>query len=145
MAILALRGWETPHSVIFGGFSSQAIADRVDDAKSEFVITADGGRRRGTIVQLKKNVDEAAKKTSLIKKVVVFKHTGENVNWVAGRDVWWSDCIAGESDQCPAEQMDAEDPLFVLYTSGSTGKPKGIIHTTGGYHGGDVYHHQICV
>jgi acetyl-CoA synthetase len=119
--------------VTFGGFSSQAIADRVEDAKCEIVITADGGRRRGQVVALKRNVDEAAKKTSLIKKVVVFKQTGEKIDWVDGRDIWWSDVIAGQSDICPAEPMDAEDPLFVLYTSGSTGKPKGIVHTTGGY------------
>ena len=94
---------------------------------------------------LKHNVDEAAKKTSLIKKVIVFKHTGEKIDWVEGRDVWWSDVIAGQSADMPAEPMDAEDPLFVLYTSGSTGKPKGIVHTTGGYHGRDVHHHQICL
>jgi acetyl-CoA synthetase len=133
VAMLACARLGAVHSVIFGGFSSQAIADRVDDAKCEILITADGGRRRGQIVPLKHNVDEAAKKTSLLKRVIVFKHTGEKIDWVEGRDVWWSDVIAGQSDQCDAEPMDAEDPLFVLYTSGSTGKPKGIVHTTGGY------------
>jgi acetyl-CoA synthetase len=133
VAILACARLGAPHSVIFGGFSSQAIADRVEDARSEIVITADGGRRRGQIVALKNNVDEAAKKTSLIKTVVVFKHTGEKIAWTTGRDIWWSDAIAGQSEQCDAEPMDSEDTLFVLYTSGSTGKPKGIIHTTGGY------------
>jgi len=133
MAMLACARLGAPHSVIFGGFSSQAIADRVEDAKSEFIITADGGRRRGQVVPLKQNVDEAAKKTSLLKKVIVFKHTGEKIDWTPSRDIWWSDVIAGQSDDCPAEPMDAEDPLFVLYTSGSTGKPKGIVHTTGGY------------
>jgi acetyl-CoA synthetase len=133
VAMLACARLGAPHSVIFGGFSSQAIADRVDDAKCEFLITADGGRRRGQVVPLKHNVDEAAKKTSLLKKVVVFKHTGEKVEWTEGRDIWWSDVIAGQSSTCTAEPMDAEDPLFVLYTSGSTGKPKGIVHTTGGY------------
>ncbi|MGD0389877.1 MAG: acetate--CoA ligase [Tepidisphaeraceae bacterium] len=133
VAMLACARLGAVHSVIFGGFSSQAIADRVDDAKCDIVITADGGRRRGQIVPLKHNVDEAAKKTSLLKTVVVFKHTGEKIDWVEGRDVWWSDVIAGQSDRCDAEPMDAEDPLFVLYTSGSTGKPKGIVHTTGGY------------
>jgi acetyl-CoA synthetase len=133
VAMLVCARLGAVHSVIFGGFSSQAIADRVDDAKSEILITADGGRRRGQIVALKHNVDEAAKKTSLLKTVIVFKHTGEKIDWVEGRDVWWSDVIAGQSDQCDAEPMDAEDPLFVLYTSGSTGKPKGIVHTTGGY------------
>ncbi len=128
-----LRRIGAPHSVIFGGFSSQAIADRVEDAKSEIVITADGGRRRGQIVPLKHNVDEAAKKTDLIKKVVVFKHTAEKVGWTNDRDIWWSDVIAGHAGSCDAEPLDAEDPLFVLYTSGSTGKPKGIVHTTGGF------------
>jgi acetyl-CoA synthetase len=133
VAILACARLGAVHSVIFGGFSSHAIADRVQDANSQIIITADGGRRRGQIVPLKHNVDEAARKTDLIKKVVVYKHTSEKVEWVDGRDVWWSDAIAGQSAQCPAEPMDAEDPLFVLYTSGSTGKPKGILHTTGGY------------
>jgi len=133
VAVLACALLGAPHSVIFGGFSSQAIADRVTDAGSEILITADGGRRRGQIVALKNNVDDACAKTSLLKKVVVFKHTGEKVNWTDGRDVWWSDVIAGQSATCAAEPMDSEDPLFVLYTSGSTGKPKGIIHTTAGY------------
>ncbi|MGA2582216.1 MAG: acetate--CoA ligase [Tepidisphaeraceae bacterium] len=133
VAVLACALLGAPHSVIFGGFSSQAIADRVTDAGSEILITADGGRRRGQIVALKNNVDDACAKTSLLKKVIVFKHTDEKVNWTEGRDVWWSDVIAGQSTSCPAEPMDSEDPLFVLYTSGSTGKPKGIIHTTAGY------------
>jgi len=133
VAMLACARLGAVHSVIFGGFSSQAIADRVDDAKSDIVITADGGRRRGQIIALKHNVDEAAKKTSLLKRVIVFKHTNEKIEWVEGRDVWWADVIAGQGDECDAEPMDAEDPLFVLYTSGSTGKPKGIVHTTGGY------------
>ncbi|HWB53617.1 MAG TPA: acetate--CoA ligase, partial [Tepidisphaeraceae bacterium] len=133
IAMLACARLGAAHSVIFGGFSSQAIADRVEDAKSSIIITADGGHRRGSVVALKANVDEALKKTSLVKKVVVLKHAGEPVEMVNGRDIWWSDCVAGQSADCPAEQMDSEDLLFVLYTSGSTGKPKGIIHTTGGY------------
>jgi len=133
VAMLACARLGAPHSVIFGGFSSQAIADRVDDARSEIVLTADFGRRRGQLVPLKSNVDEAARKTALIRKIVVFKHTGDKINWNDGRDIWWSDVIAGQSAQCEAEPLDAEDPLYVLYTSGSTGKPKGIIHTTGGY------------
>jgi acetyl-CoA synthetase len=133
VAMLACARLGAPHSVIFGGFSSQAIADRVQDAGSEILITADGGKRRGQIVPLKANVDEAAAKTALIKKVVVLKHVGQEVNFIPGRDVWWSDVIAGQSATCAAEPMDAEDMLFVLYTSGSTGKPKGIVHTTGGY------------
>jgi acetyl-CoA synthetase len=133
VAMLACARLGAAHSVIFGGFSSQAIADRVEDAQSHYVITADGGFRRGAIVPLKKNVDEALTKTDLIKKVVVLKRTGQEIGWVDGRDVWWDDVVLDQETECPAEHMDAEDLLFVLYTSGSTGKPKGIIHTTGGY------------
>jgi acetyl-CoA synthetase len=133
IAMLACARIGAAHSVIFGGFSSQAIADRVEDAQSQFIITADGGYRRGAVVSLKKNVDEALKKTDRIKKVIVLKRTGEAVHWTDGRDLWWDQVIAGQSTDCPAEPMDAEDLLFVLYTSGSTGKPKGIIHTTAGY------------
>ncbi len=133
VAMLACARLGAAHSVIFGGFSSQAIVDRVEDAESSIVITADGGFRRGQVVALKNNVDEALIKTSRVKTVVVLKRTGQPINMTAGRDVWWNDVIAGQPATCDAEQMDAEDLLFVLYTSGSTGKPKGIIHTTGGY------------
>jgi acetyl-CoA synthetase len=133
VAMLACARIGAAHSVVFGGFSSQSIVDRVEDAQSQFLITADGGFRRGTAVPLKKNVDEALKKTDRVKSVIVLKHTGEKVDWTEGRDLWWSDAVSGQSTDCPAEPMDAEDLLFVLYTSGSTGKPKGIIHTTAGY------------
>lgn len=133
VAMLACARIGAPHSVIFGGFSSQAIADRVEDANSHYIITADGGYRRGAIVPLKKNVDEALTKTNLIKKVIVLKHSGEPIPMVEGRDIWWSDVIANQQSVCSPEPMDAEDVLFVLYTSGSTGKPKGIVHTTAGY------------
>jgi acetyl-CoA synthetase len=133
MAMLACARIGAAHSVIFGGFSAQAIADRVEDAESSVVITADGGWRRGQIVPLKANVDEAMTKTSRIKTVLVLQRTGQAVPMVAGRDVWWHDIVPGQPAECPAEPMEAEDLLFVLYTSGSTGKPKGIIHTTGGY------------
>jgi acetyl-CoA synthetase len=154
VAMLACTRIGAPHSVIFGGFSSQAILDRVEDAKSNIIITADGAWRRGNIVPLKANVDEAMSKTDRVKKVIVLQHTKQAyAPFTAGRDIWWSDCIAGQSADCPAEPMDSEDLLFVLYTSGSTGKPKGIIHTTGGYllqsylttkyvfdlHAGDIY------
>jgi acetyl-CoA synthetase len=132
-AMLACARIGAPHSVIFGGFSSQAIVDRVEDAKSDIIITADGGRRRGQVVPLKANVDEALKKTSRVRKVVVLKHAGNPVEMQGERDVWWSEVIERQSTVCPPEPMDAEDPLFVLYTSGSTGKPKGILHTTAGY------------
>jgi acetyl-CoA synthetase len=133
VAALACARLGAIHSVIFGGFAAQAISDRVTDADSHVIITADGSYRRGAIVPLKKNVDEALTKTDKVKQVIVLKHVGQEVNFVAGRDHWWSDVIAGQSTDCPAEPMDAEDVLFVLYTSGSTGKPKGIVHTTGGY------------
>ncbi|CAN5414171.1 acetate--CoA ligase [soil metagenome] len=133
VAMLACARIGAPHSVIFGGFSSQAIADRVEDAKSEIIITADGGWRRGTPVPLKKNVDDALTKTNLVKTVVVCERTGAPVEMVADRDIAWKDVIANQSPDCPAEPMDSEYPLYVLYTSGSTGKPKGILHTTAGY------------
>jgi acetyl-CoA synthetase len=133
VAMLACARLGATHSVIFGGFSSQAIVDRVTDAQSHLIITADGGFRRGHVVPLKHSVDEALKKTDLVKRVIVLQHAKNPCDFVEGRDVWWSDLVAGQSADCPAEPMDAEDPLFVLYTSGSTGKPKGIVHTTGGY------------
>ena len=133
IAMLACTRLGAAHSVIFGGFSSQAIADRLEDAKSNIIITADGGWRRGAVVPLKNNVDAALSKTNLVKKVVVLKRANSEVTMTAGRDVWWHDLTAKQSTDCPAEQMDAEDLLYVLYTSGSTGKPKGIQHTTGGY------------
>jgi acetyl-CoA synthetase len=139
VAVLACARIGAPHSVIFGGFAAQAIADRVEDADSHFIITADGSHRRGAIVRLKANVDEALTKTARVKNVIVLKHVGKDVNFQPGRDVWWSDVIAGQSADCPAEQLDAEDMLFVLYTSGSTGKPKGIVHTVGGYMVGTYY------
>jgi len=133
VAMLACARIGAPHSVIFGGFSAQAIVDRVEDAQSRFLITADGGWRRGQIVPLKAHVDEALSQTSLVKTVIVLKRTGQEVPMVGGRDHWWDQVIAAQPEQCPAQPMEAEDLLFVLYTSGSTGKPKGIVHTTGGY------------
>jgi acetyl-CoA synthetase len=133
IAMLACARIGAAHSVIFGGFSAQAIIDRVEDAKSRIIVTADGGWRRGKIVELKNNVDEAAKATDLVEHVVVLKRCGNEVAWTEGRDHWWADLVQGVSDECPCEPMDAEDMLFLLYTSGSTGKPKGILHTTGGY------------
>jgi acetyl-CoA synthetase len=132
-AMLACARIGAPHSVIFGGFSSQAIVDRVEDARSNIIITADGGFRRGHVVALKANVDEALKKTDRVKKVIVLEHARNSVDMRPDRDVWWSDVTARMTTVCPPEPMDSEDPLFVLYTSGSTGKPKGILHTTGGF------------
>ncbi len=133
IATLACARIGAPHSVIFGGFSSQAIADRVEDAKSKIVITCDGSWRRGKVVPLKDNVDAATKLTSLIETVIVVKRCENEISWTDGRDHWWHDVCNSQDEDCPCEQMESEDMLFLLYTSGSTGKPKGIIHTTGGY------------
>jgi len=133
VAMLACARIGAPHSIIFGGFSATAIADRVEDADSRIVITADGGWRRGMVVPLKHNVDEAVKLCSRIKKVIVVKRCENEIEWDDGRDMWWHDLMAGASSDCPCEPCDSEDLLYVLYTSGTTGKPKGIMHTTGGY------------
>jgi acetyl-CoA synthetase len=121
------------HSIIFGGFSPDSISGRINDCKSDYIITADEGIRGGKIIPLKKIADEALEKCPNVKKCVVVKRTGNEVNWVDGRDVWYDDITKLVSDHCEAEEMNAEDPLFILYTSGSTGKPKGVLHTTGGY------------
>jgi len=125
------------HSIIFGGFSAQAIVDRVHDAKSKVIITCDGAWRRGSIVPLKSNVDAACAELegtpAAIKHVITLRRCGNDVAWNPGRDKWLSSLLADAPDHCPCEHMDAEDMAFLLYTSGSTGKPKGIVHTTGGY------------
>ncbi len=121
------------HSVVFGGFSPESLAGRIIDCKSEFVITADEGIRGKKIIPLKKNTDEALKKCPDVKKNIVFKHTGGATAWNNKIDVWYHDLTNNESTTCQPEEMNAEDPLFILYTSGSTGKPKGVLHTTGGY------------
>ena len=121
------------HSIIFGGFSPESIAGRIDDCESDYVITADEGIRGGKIIPLKKITDEALSKCRNIKKCVVIKRTGNEVNWVEDRDVWYNDITSSAFEENLPEEMGAEDPLFILYTSGSTGKPKGVLHTTGGY------------
>jgi len=121
------------HSIIFGGFSPDSIAGRINDCQSDYIITADEGIRGGKIIPLKKITDEALKNCPNIKKCIVVKRTGNEVNWVTDRDVYYDDLIRDSSDKCEPEEMNAEDPLFILYTSGSTGKPKGVLHTTGGY------------
>jgi acetyl-CoA synthetase len=133
IAMLACARIGAVHSVIFGGFSSEAIADRNQDAGAVAVITADGGWRRGSCLPLKKNVDIAVEKSPSVRHVVVLKRTGQPVEMVAGRDIWWHDLIEGMPTDTVPEPMDSEAPLFILYTSGSTGKPKGIKHTTAGY------------
>lgn len=133
VAMLACARIGAVHSVIFGGFSSEAIADRNNDAQAKLVITADGGWRRGKVLNLKETVDAALEKSPTVTDCIVLKRIGEGADMVPGRDHWWDDLIADVSEECPAEPMDSEDALFVLYTSGSTGKPKGIKHTTAGY------------
>ncbi len=121
------------HSIIFGGFSADSISGRVNDCESEYIITADEGVRGGKTIPLKYTVDEALESCPNVKKCIVVKRTGNYINWDNKRDVWYQDLIKDVSNNCEPEEMNAEDPLFILYTSGSTGKPKGVLHTTGGY------------
>ena len=121
------------HSIIFGGFSAESISGRVNDCKSEYIITADEGVRGGKTIPLKATTDEALSNCPDVKKCIVVKRTGNYVYWDQGRDVWYHDLIKDVPSHCEPEEMSAEDPLFILYTSGSTGKPKGVLHTTGGY------------
>ena len=132
-AMLACTRIGAIHSVIFGGFSPDSIVNRILDCKSEFVITADEGLRGQKVIPLKKNIDEALKKCPNVKKCIVLKRTGGNVSFDTKRDVWYHELTNKMSTTCKPEEMNAEDPLFILYTSGSTGKPKGVLHTTGGY------------
>ena len=133
IAMLACTRIGAPHSVVFGGFAPEALRDRIHDAESRILITADGGFRRGGTVALKKNVDEALRECPDVDTVVVLKRTRQEIHMQGGRDVWWDDFVEGAPAYCAPEKMDSEDMLYLLYTSGSTGKPKGIVHTTGGY------------
>jgi acetyl-CoA synthetase len=121
------------HSVVFGGFSSESIKDRLVDSEASIVITADGGYRRGSVVPLKSNVDAAVESVPGVKRVIVHKRTGQEVTMKSGRDVWWHEEAKQVTGHCPAKAFDSEHPLFILYTSGSTGKPKGILHSSAGY------------
>lgn len=135
VAMLACTRIGAIHSVIFGGFSPEAVAGRIIDSKAKLVITADEGLRAGRAIPLKKNVDDALTHVDIppIEHVVVLRRTGQTEQWIEGRDLWWDEIVQGVSTECDVKVMNAEDPLFILYTSGSTGKPKGVLHTTGGY------------
>jgi acetyl-CoA synthetase len=133
VAMLACARVGATHNVVFGGFSSEALKDRINDSQCKVVITADGGFRRGAVIPLKNNVDEALKNCPSVSKCVVLKRTSNDITWVEGRDVWYSDVAASGGENCPAIPIDSEHPLYILYTSGTTGKPKGVIHSTGGY------------
>lgn len=143
VAMLACARVGAIHSVVFGGFAPDSIADRINDGSSDFVITADEGRRGGKRVPLKKNIDAALKKAPGVRKVLVVRNTGDTVPMEAGRDLWLQDELTSVSANCEPEWMEAEDPLFILYTSGSTGKPKGVLHTTGGYLAYASYTHEL--
>ena len=133
IAMLACTRIGAPHSIVFGGFSADALRDRIDDVGAKTVITADGGFRKGAAFPLKQAVDDALKMTKAVGTVIVVERTKQDVKMKKGRDLWWHDLMKDASPKCAAAKLDSEHPLFILYTSGSTGKPKGILHTTGGY------------
>ncbi len=134
ISLLACARIGAPHSVVFGGFSSESLRDRINDAEAKVLITADGAWRRGSVVPLKETADTALAECPSIERVLVLRRTGQDgVAMTPDRDVWWHDLVPAQPDECAPEPMDAEDLLYLLYTSGTTAKPKGIMHTTGGY------------
>jgi acetyl-CoA synthetase len=142
VAMLACARIGAPHSVVFAGFSAEALRSRIDDASAKLVITADGQNRRGSTMPLKPAVDEAVAETPTVTNVLVVKRTGGDVDWFEGRDVWWHDIVNRQPETHTPESFDSEHPLFILYTSGTTGKPKGILHTSGGYLTQTAYTHS---
>lgn len=142
-AMLACARIGAIHSVVFGGFSPDSLKNRIIDCDSEIVITANEARRGGKTVPLKANVDEALKNINSVRTVLVLNHTDKETAMTRDRDIWWHDIVPDQDKECPCEEMNAEDPLFILYTSGSTGKPKGVLHTTGGYMVYASYTHEL--
>jgi acetyl-CoA synthetase len=142
VAMLACARIGAPFTVVFGGFSAEALAGRISDSEAKLVITADGGYRKGNIVQLKKNTDDAIVQAKRVEKVLVVKRTGHEIPWTAGRDVWWHEIVAKQEAECAPVQLDSEHMLYLLYTSGTTAKPKGIVHTTAGYLVGTATTHK---
>jgi acetyl-CoA synthetase len=142
VAMLACARIGAPFTVVFGGFSAEALAGRIRDSEAKVLVTADGGYRKGNIVQLKRNSDDAIAQAGTIEKVLVVKRTAHDVPWTAGRDVWWHDLVAKQSARCEPEPVDSEHMLYLLYTSGTTAKPKGIVHTTAGYLTGVMATHK---
>jgi acetyl-CoA synthetase len=142
IAMLACARIGAPHSVVFGGFSSDSLRDRINDAEAKLLVTADGAWRRGQVVPLKESADAAMAEAPSIERCLVLRRTGQDVPMRAGRDLWWHDVVPDQPAECPAEPMDSEDLLYLLYTSGTTAKPKGIMHTTGGYLTQIAYTHK---